>query len=197
MKPYKVDTIGYAGNRRLFIVIVGQTLGDDGAPEEYHAARGIFGLIVLAENGEQLDLVAKDNLYEEIGSYGAVPPTDSFAVRELGPSGSYGWVILEDYFHSGRQIDFNHLYAIVGDTVTSIGLICSRYAENEAACVGERCSDYSIGVLIDATARSGRFYPLILRTSGVRQGRPFNKMHRIHFDESAFQYVAPREIDCE
>ena len=75
MNPYKVDSIGAAGARKLFIAIAGKTLGEDGTPNEYHAASGILGLIVLGKGRTTaLGLVAQNNLFEEIGSFGKVPP---------------------------------------------------------------------------------------------------------------------------
>jgi hypothetical protein len=35
MKPYKMDIVGFDNNRRLFIVIAGQTLDGDGTPQDY------------------------------------------------------------------------------------------------------------------------------------------------------------------
>ena len=196
MKPHKVDAIGSNKDRRLFIVVAGQKLGEDGQPEEWHSARGVLGLIVLAENGEQLGVVARNNLYEDFGTFGTVPPTTSFAVRELGPNNAYGWVIENDIFYGGRQWNFNEIYAVVGDTVTPIGSIPYRYSENEASgCIQKRCSDYSIELLINSTVPNARFYPLVLRTTGSRKGKPFYKTYRVPFNEPAFKYVVPREID--
>jgi hypothetical protein len=90
MKPYKVDTVVSGPNRILFIVIAGQTLRDDGTPVDCHACRGVLGLIVLSENGTQFGIVAKNSFYEDFGTYGSLPPVDSFTLRELRPNGSYG-----------------------------------------------------------------------------------------------------------
>ena len=196
MKPYKLDTVGSDNNQRLFIVIAGQKLDDNGAPEDWHSASGVLGLIVLMQNGAQLGVVATNSLYEDFGSFGKVPPMNSFAVHELGPNESYGWIIQENEFGAGEEVDFNNLYAVFGDTIASIGSIPSRdIRENGATGCGDQCSDYSIELLVDSTAQNATFYPLILRVSGVKEGRPFNKTYRVPFDSSSFRYLVPREIE--
>jgi hypothetical protein len=194
MKPYKLDEVGSDKNHRFFVVVAGQTLGDDGSPMEFHAATGILGLIVLAENGGQPQVTAK-SLYETSESYGRVPTPESFAVRELGPGGAYGWEIKYDEFHSGVRYDVTQLYGVVGDTVALIGSIPSEYQENEASgCVPTKCSNYSIKIVTDATVRNVPFYPLVLRAAGFKDGRPFNKTYRVPFDQLSLSYLVPREL---
>lgn len=194
MKPYKMDIIGADNNRRLFIVIAGQKLDDDGTPQESHVSSGVLGLIVLSENGAQLDVVATNGLYEDFGSFGSVPPVTSFTIHELGPNGSYGWIIQDKEFGNGEEVDFNQLYAVIGDTITSIGSIPARFTDSEAHCY-QPCSNYSIDLLIDPTAQNARFYSLILRTSGIKDGQAFNKTYRVPFDTSSFKYLPPHEIE--
>ena len=194
MKPYKINSAGSDKNRRLFIVVAGQKLDDEGKPEDYHSASGVLGLLVLSEDGAQLGVVATNNLYEDFGSFGTVPPVESLTVRELGPNGSYGWVIRLNEFGMGEEFDTNVLYAVIGDTATSIGSIPAHDYQNAATYCGNRCSNYSVELLIDSTAKNARFYPLILRASGVKSGRPFNKTYRVPFDTSSFKYLVPNEI---
>jgi uncharacterized protein len=194
MNLHKVDAVDVAGEQRLFVVVAGKTLGDDGTPNEYHAAPGILGLLILASHDGRVDLIAKNNLFEEIGSYGAVPPKASFTVEELGPQ-SYGWTIVEEGFSSGTDYKASYIYAPLGKTITSIGHIFTFERQNEGAGCEKVCSDYSIEVLIDQNAQATRFYPLILRTSGTKSGQPFNKTYRAYFNDSIFKYVLPSEID--
>ena len=120
----------------------------------------------------------------------------AFTVRELGPNGSFGWVIQNNQFDHGEETDTNNLYAVVGDTITSIGSIPAREViENEAMGCGKRCSNYSVELLIDSTVQNARFYPLISRASGVKDGRSFTKTYQVPFDMSSFRYLVPREIE--
>jgi hypothetical protein len=195
MKPYKVDTVVSGPDRILFIVIAGQTLRDDGTPVTCHACRGVLGLIVLSENGTQLGLVAKNNFYEDFGTYGSLPPVESFTLRELGPNGSYGWVIHSGGAHGGKEYDFNDLYGVFGDTITAIGSIPSHFAKTVGSdCDGKLCTDFSIKLLIDSTVPIAPFYPLILRVSGSKNGQPFNKTYQVPFDKSSFSYLIPQEL---
>jgi hypothetical protein len=51
MKPIRLDVRSSSGRRMLFIVAGGQKL-EEGIPAEYHAATGVFGLIVLTPGAQ-------------------------------------------------------------------------------------------------------------------------------------------------
>ena len=108
--------------------------------------------------------------------------------------GSYGWVIRVDEFGTGAEYDTNNLYAVIGDIITSIGSIPFRMIYELDGC-GRRCSNYSIELRIDSSVKNAPFYPLVLRASGVKEGRPFNKTYRVPFDTSSFKYLVPHEIE--
>ena len=68
----------------IFIVAGGQKL-EEGIPAEYHAATGVFGLIVLTPRGAHLGAVATNNLYEGFETYGRYPRPESVTIHRLGP----------------------------------------------------------------------------------------------------------------
>ena len=68
------------------------------------------------------------------------------------------WALSNSRFLFGAPINTSACqsraaYAPVGDDLPLIGVIPAQYTENEAACVGKRCPDYSVNLVIDATAR--------------------------------------------
>ena len=117
----------------------------------------------------------------------------AISLRELGPNMTYGWVILEDGFSSGVQYDISHIYAVMSDNIASIGDIILRETENEGSGCDKVCSDYSTKLLIDPTAQNVRFYPLVLRASGIKKGQLFDRTYRVPFSKLAFKYVLPSD----
>ena len=66
MKPARLDIVGAGPNKKYYIAIVGPKLNEDGEPEECHACTGALGLVVLAEDGSRLGVVAKNDLFEDL-----------------------------------------------------------------------------------------------------------------------------------
>lgn len=81
----------------------------------------------------------------------------------------------------------------------SLGSLVTHY-DNSTNCGesispgGPRCTDISGDLAIDANSRAGTFYPLVLRASGVRQGRLFEDTYRFVFDERALKYTVPQNM---
>jgi hypothetical protein len=189
MKPLRLDHVG----SQAFIVIDGGQLQEDGTPCDYHPCTGALGLIVLTPQGSTFGLIAKNDLYEEFGSFGTVGQSHDFAVRELGPNGRYGWIVKGEATGAGEHIESVTIYAIEGDGVVSLGSITTHFDNNAGGCDG-RCTDISGDVVIDAksSATADTFYPLVLRVAGVRQGRrPFKGTYRFLFDRQSFKYTTP------
>ncbi len=101
----------------LFIVAGGQKLDEEGNPEEYHAATGVLGLIVLTPNGANLSVVAT-TLHDEFESYGRYPQHDAVTIHELGPNGAYGWVAELGEQHSGYEYRWAKVYGVIGHSVS-------------------------------------------------------------------------------
>ena len=200
MNPVHIEIVGSGANKKIFIAVGGQKLDNDGQPEACHACTGALGLIVLAEHGSQFKVVAKNDLFENFGSWGSAPGRDAFAVRELGPHGSYGCLITTEYDDTGEATVGVSVYGVLGDRVVSLDSVTTRNATADDGCSergDRRCTDISGDLVIDANSQGGTFYPLVLRASGVRQGRPFRGTYRFAFDEHAIKYVAPKNLPDE
>jgi len=199
MNPTHLDIVGSDENRKIFIAVGGSKLDENGQLEECHACAGALGLIVLAEAGSQLGVVAKNKLFEEIGSWGSAPGPEAFSVREIGPKGSNGWLIKTAYTQGGKTSVTVDIHGVVGDGVVPLGSVITDF-DNSGDC-GERglphCTNISGDLVIDANSRADTFYPLILRASGIRKGRAFKGTYRFVFDRHALQYTAPRNMPEE
>ena len=199
MKPIRLDVIKSTGRKMLFIVAGGQKLDEEGRPEEYHAAQGVFGLIVLTPNGANLDVVATNDLYEGFETYGGYPQHDAVTIHKLGPNGAYGWVAKLVDQHSGYDIRWVQVYGVIGNSVESLTAVGSYYSdEGRSGCGPEaHCTALSVKYAFETHSSASSFYPIILRVSGIREGRPFRGNYRLVFDKNSLTYLAPNNTPDE
>jgi hypothetical protein len=194
MRPHRLDQVTVRGRNTLFLVIGGSRIGDDGELQQSHADSGRLGLVVLAETGRNLDLVARNDLKSPFGTFGALPAEDAFAVREIGPNETYGWVAEDGWMGQGVVITYNRIFAPVGDKVVQVGDLPSHY-DNSGNCeegkvIGSDtpCTDYSGELLFDSAASASRFYPIILKVTGSREGVVIDRAFTTEFDPGTFSY---------
>jgi hypothetical protein len=201
MKPIRLDVIKSTGRKMLFIVAGGQKLDEEGRPEEYHAAQGVFGLIVLTPNGANLGVVATNDLYEGFETYGGYPQHDSVTVHRLGPNGAYGWVAKSGEDHGGYEYRWATVHGVIGNSVTLLTTVTSYFSSGEPIGCGtegqERCSTLSVKYVFETHSSASSFYPIILRVSGIKHGRPFHGNYRLVFDKNSLIYLTPKSMPDE
>lgn len=194
MRPHKLDRVTIKGTEHLFLAIGGPKLDENGEFRSAHVDSASLGLLVFRVEGDTLKLVAKNDLNTPVGSFGNVPGEESFALREIGPNGTYGWVIQDGWMGQGHVITYSNIFAPVGDTVVSIGSIPSHY-DNSGNCEGGKvmgsetpCTDYSGELIFDSADTSGRFFPVILKVTGTREGTTLNQAATTKFDAGKLTY---------
>lgn len=194
MRPHRLDQVSIGGVNHLFLAIGGARIGDDGQPQSAHVDSGMLGLIVLRQNGATLRLVAKNDLHTPFGSFGQVPSEESFAVREIGPDDAYGWVATDGWIGQGHMLTSATIFAPVGDKVVNIGNIPDHY-DNSGNCENGKvigsdvaCTDYSSELIFDSADRSARFYPIIVKVTGTREGVTIDQAFTTRFDAGKFAY---------
>ena len=194
MRPHRLDQVAIHGVNHLFLVVGGTRLGDDGQPQESHADSGALGLIILRQDGDTLGLVARNDLHASFGTFGAVPAEDQFAVREIGPDETYGWVATDGWMGQGVVIQSSTVLAPIGDRIVSIGNIPVHY-DNSGNCEDGKvigsdtpCTDYSAELLFDATGKGARFFPVTMKITGTREGVTLDKTFTTSFDNDKLTY---------
>lgn len=194
MRPHRLDQVTIGGVNHLFLAIGGTRLGEDGQPQEAHVDSGMLGLIVLRQDGGLLRLVAKNDLHTPFGSFGNVPSEDAFAVREIGPNETYGWVATDGWMGQGHMLTSATIFAPVGDKIITIGNIPDHY-DNSGNCedgkvIGSEvaCTDYSSELIFDSADSSARFYPIIVKVTGTREGVTIDQAFTTKFDPGKFAY---------
>lgn len=79
--------------------------------------------------------------------------------------------------------------------------VITYFARGDASGCGqegqERCSDLSVKYTFDTHSSASSFYPIILRASGIQEGRPFRGNYRLVFDEKSQKYSMPENMPDE
>lgn len=194
MRPHRLDHVSIKGVDHLFLAIGGTRLGEDGQPQEAHVDSGALGLIILKVDGAALRLVARNDLHSSFGTFGNVPDKDQFAVREIGPDDTYGWVATDGWMGQGHVIQNSTVLTPIGDKVVSIGNFPVHY-DNSGNCengkvIGSEtpCTDYSAELLFDSADKAARFYPVIMKVTGTREGVTLDKAFTTSFDPGKLTY---------
>ena len=187
MKPIRLDVRSSSGRKMLFIVAGGQQLNEEGQPLECHACVGVLGLIVLRPNGANLGVVAT-NLYASYGHSGLSPEGDSVTLQRLGPNGAYGWVASSGDVHGGGEIQLAEVYGVIGNTVKLLTTITSSCSDKTGAGAVGPLTDISTNFVFDTHPSASSFYPILLRLSGLKAGRPFHGNYRLVFDKNSLTY---------
>ncbi|MDB5556295.1 MAG: hypothetical protein JWL86_6279 [Rhizobium sp.] len=205
MRPHRLDQVEINGVNHIFLVIGGPLLDEAGQPREAHVDSAALGLVVLKENGNSLKLVARNDLHTPFGTFGSLPGEDQFAVREIGPNESYGWVATSGWMGQGHVIMSSTIFATIGDTVVSIGDIPNHY-DNMGNCENGKiigsdtaCADYSSTLLFDSSDHGSRFFPVIVKVAGSREGAAIDQTFTKKFDPGTLSYGKiegmPKEFD--
>ena len=87
------------------------------------------------------------------------------------------------------------MYAVIGHSVEPLTTITSYYS-NAGACGPDSapCTTLSVKYTFETQASASSFYPILLRVSGVTQGRPFHGNYRLVFDKNSLTYLAPSNM---
>ena len=205
MRPHRLDQAVIHGANHLFLVIGGTVLGDDGEPQQSHADAGALGLIILKADGPSLTLVAKNDLHSAFGTSGAVPAEDQFELRQIGPDDTYGWLATNGWMSQGHLITSATIFTARGENIVSLGDIPNHY-DNQGNCEngktindGKPCTDYSAALTFDTSGKSSRFYPVIMKITGTREGMTLDQTFTTIFDDQSFAYKPikglPEEFD--
>ncbi len=194
MRPHRLDQVSVGGINHYFLVIGGNRLDENGMPQQSHADAGVMGLIIFKDNGRNLKLVAKNDLHAAIGSFGSIPAEEQFAVREIGPNDTYGWIAESGWMGQGITITYSGIFVAIGDTIADLGSLPSHY-DNSGNCEngkvigsGEPCSDYSATIMFDPQQHNERFYPALLKVTGSREGMIIDQTFVTKFDPSRLAY---------
>ena len=59
------------------------------------------------------------------------------------------------------------------------------------------CSTLSVTYAFETHSSASSFYPIVLRVSGIKNGRPFRGNYRLVFDKNSLKYLTPKNMPDE
>jgi hypothetical protein len=194
MRPNTLVPVIVSGKPHYFISVAGEIVvpGDD---NQCHACVGNLGLFVLATEGKSLVVVAEADRLNEYGTYGNPPREEDVKVTQIGANDQFGFVITTSDFGQGLNYDFAHVLAPAGGQIPALGTFITHF-DNSGGCEGDKCSDYSFELTFDTT-KAGRFAPVIMRSTGTRNGDALEQTFTALFDEATFLYKLPQNLPEE
>ena len=205
VKPLRLDV----RSAKLFIVAGGQLTRQPNEEDKEkgkavcdapsggsHADSGALGLIVLVPNGANLGVVAT-KLYASYGQWGASPERESVTFQHLGPKGTYGWVVKSGDVHTGGEYELVQVYGVIGASVKLLTTITSYSANKTGAGAVGPLTEISAKFMFETNSFTSLFFPILLRFSGVKNGRPFHSNYRLVFDKKLLTYLAPNNMPDE
>lgn len=195
MRPHLLSTVIEEGVPTLYVAMSGYAITPEGGRADCHACTGKLGLVILRPRGDRLALVARNNLSDDVGSWGYVPSEEDFRVVELGKD-NHGWLMEFYYTGQGYTEGGVGVFGAIGDKVVDFGFI-STHSDNGGTCgdgLGE-CYRHSYEILNDPNASDVRFGDLIARKlESTKPGTPATI--RVQFSESDLKYLTPPDLEA-
>lgn len=199
MAPHKQDVKTIDGVPHHFLVLAGYEIQESGGRKGCHACAGTMGLLVMRENGNEFELVARNSLFEEIGSWGDVPVADVFELREIGDTGTYGWLIQLGYTGQGYSFFNSVLHAVQGNRITQIGNFPIGWSD-EGVCEdgknmmsGKGCTSLN-GVVSFKSEGKGKLPDASIHMTGTLEGNAYDKVFQSNFNADKQRYIKPDGI---
>ena len=190
MRPHKLDTITLNGSERIFAAVGGAPIVGG---EDCHSCAGNLGLLIFERAGGAFRLIASNGLFEEMGSWGSVPPEESFAVEKIGPE-AYGWVIETGYTAQGVTGAGKEIFVDEGDAVDSLGAISISLDNCGAVEDGQPCQNYAFDLKF-GPGGSGRFYDAVAELTKKSDKPPGPARYDVPFDTGVKKYQPPEALE--
>jgi hypothetical protein len=197
MRPHTLNRVSDGTATHYYMAVSGQKLGD---ANDCHVCTGALGLFVLSDAKPTLAIVARSAKYMDYGSWGRVPPEESFAIHRLGPPANFAWTIENGWSGQGITVTSTEIFGIAGDQVKSLGQLPKSFSdqgncENDINMMTkEKCSDVTFETLYESGMVTERFASITLKGSGTLKGQPFTESYRVNFDPATQGYPEPPNL---
>ncbi|MCB1377758.1 MAG: hypothetical protein KDK89_05230 [Alphaproteobacteria bacterium] len=195
MRPHKLQKVSAGQSTRYFLAIGGKPLDEDNS---CHACAGAMGLFVLSDATPMLGLVARNDGYEAMGSWGDAPPEENVDIHRIGTPDTFAWTIRTGWTGQGVMSEVLLVRGLVGERVVDLGQIPLSYSD-EGNCedgtnlmTGEKCSSVTFEPVY--AAEGGRFGDILLKASGLYKGESLTATYRMLFNAQTMAYGLPENF---
>lgn len=198
-RPHRLETITFDGTNRHYVVVEGG-VWKDGERLGCHACGGVALFYELRTVPDGVEIVSRTSEPIGMGSWGSVPPEDSFQLVELGPRGLFGWAIEHGYTGQGYTCGGIEFVAPLGRSFVENGSV-PNHSDNAGACDPDmfECTPYnhSYDLIVDSSVEKGGRYELLLRRTRDSFGNEdgaLPEFFRVPFDGDSLTYKPSEAI---
>lgn len=192
MKIDKVDKISAGNQKRIYVILSGNSIDDEGTEESFHSLSGMIGAFVIEDLEGQLSILSSSPQIP-MGSSGSAP--GGWELSKIGYDNYYGWKNTTGDCHQGYCGNYYVILAPYGKRVKDIAGVVSGYS-NDGNCSDEPCKSTSLEARLefDTTNTTDKVFPLVVTVSGSDAGKSIKqKKWTIPFNEKKWEYIPPKD----
>lgn len=185
------DFIEMRGERRFYMIAVGDMLDSEGQASGTHAETGrVAAFVVTLSNGRPM-MVAYDTKID-IGTFGRAPRdwqlmqvgAEHWGWKNTSGTCHQGYCTSDYYVLSDRQTNIKNLTAFSA-TIDDLGACLTKACESRATTISTELS-------FDSRDKERQHFPIRIELRGMDQGKPVIPGHlTIPFDDQKFIYPPP------
>lgn len=194
MKFVRSDKISSETGQRLYVMVAGDAVDNEGTPNGSHVTAGLVGAFVVEEKNGQVEIVAGDAKIP-MGASGVAPVKWKFI--KLGASDYWGWQTTWGDCHQGQCGSRYSILAPSGKKIRELAGFAAEFS-NGGACMDKRCEINSASIEskleVDATRINEKVFPLEVTVSGRDKGKKIApKTWTIPFNSAKWSYLEPKD----
>ena len=189
MKIDRTDKIASDTGPRLYVLMAGEAVDDQGEPNGGHATSGLVGAFIVEERHGQPEIIAS-NPNIQMGSFGSAPT--GWKLIKLGPSDYWGWQNTDGFTNHGYTNIYCSILAPYGKKIRELAGFPEGFSD-EGACITKRCTSIDSKIEVDSTRNNEKVFPLRVTVTGKDKGRKLvPKTWTLLFDTTKWSYVEPK-----
>lgn len=186
MRPHRLEVAVEGGGNRYHLATGGRPV--DGG--DCHGCSGAMTLLVLADDGPDLRLVARTPYHVEIGSWGSPPPEESLTLHRLAAD-AHGWAIRDGFMAQGVLTGWVSVWGVVDGAVVLLGDVPTTV--DTCGFDPDDCAEHDH--VVDFVPAPRRFFDLRLTSAPGMAPLAAGAEIVIPFDEAAMTYVVPKALE--
>ncbi len=188
--------INTATGQRLYVLVAGDWIDEQGENTAGHANSGLVGAFVVEEQ-QGKPVILHGNAQIAIGSSG-IAPTDWIFVK-LGYEDYWGWHNITGWTGQGYTFGYYAILAPYGKSIRNLipsGFIqnyddAGACSEDEKICA-TKTTEIESALAFDSSQSHAKVFPLQLTVTGTEKGKILKtKVWTIPFDSKTWSYPMP------
>lgn len=181
---------------RLYVLVAGEMVDENGVWNGSHANAGLVGAFVAEKISGKTKIIAA-NANIPSGTFGQAP--NGWKLVQLGANDYWGWLNSWGDCHQGDCGSFYSIFVPYGKSIKDTGLV-TQSVDNTGACADDEdvCSKTTVKLestlKIDTSNQDARVYPLQITVTGLNQGIKIKPtIWTLTFNTKKWAYQEPKD----